>query len=122
MIVADPKCGEFQGFDVGLVDGGDGRVDFVLREGHGLGRQVQTVKFRRQFDHGLVAARADVGDDGRNGVIDIGRILALHGQKRGKFVFEVLVSRVQKLRHDISPTGRGFVYCAPSAESRRRTI
>ena len=77
----------------------DGRVDLVAAEGQGFGRQRQPVEPFRQFDHGGIAARAHIGNDRGNGFVHVGRILALHVQKRREARLEIRIAAVQKDRH-----------------------
>ena len=64
-----------------------------------MGRQPQTVKPFGQIDHRVIAARAHIGDDVGHAGIDIGRIFALHLQKRGEALGEIGIPTVQESWH-----------------------
>ena len=77
--------------------GGGG--DRGIGDAHRLRCQVETVESDRQVAHGGVATGAHVGDNRGDGIVDIGRILALHGQQRGEAGIEIGVGGGQELRH-----------------------
>jgi len=56
-------------------------------------------EFPRRLDQRGVAARGDVVDNGPRGALDVGRHLALRGEKRGKSLVEIGAAAVEANGH-----------------------
>ena len=81
-------------------------IDFGRRDPQPAGVEVEPVEFARRLDQRDVAARGHVVDNGPGRGLDIGRYLALGGEKIGESLGEIGAAAVETNRHDGFPAGR----------------
>src|SRR5690606_31351142 len=80
-------------------------------------RRVDTVEAPRVFEHCLVAARANVGDDARDRLLDRLVLRGLVGEQRGQARGEIGGSTVEPCGQ---PDGHGDASPSPAASAERR--
>jgi hypothetical protein len=100
---------------------GGGAIDFLGGNAQVGGGEIGVVEFIGQLDHGLVAARADIGDDGGD---DIAHFLAgftLAAEQGNKILLEIGAGAVEADRHGL-PVGLDWVSreCGRAWQSRPR--
>ena len=99
VIGTDARGRQFQRVALARRDACAGGINFPIRKSQRFGRQFQFVEPRGQLDHRRVTARAHIGDDGSDRVIDIDGLFALGAEKGCEGGFELGVSGVQELGH-----------------------
>jgi hypothetical protein len=92
------------------------------RKGQPVGRQRHPVEALGQVDHRRVAAVAHIRDDRGDGVVDLGRILALHRQKRREAISKSasVVFRNTGMLTSSAPSGPCIILAHPLTGRRRR--
>ncbi|MEJ0043297.1 MAG: hypothetical protein WDM81_14240 [Rhizomicrobium sp.] len=75
------------------------RVDLRLRQAQGRGGHAGMIEFVRQFDERVVAALADIGDDGAHGGGHIFLFFPLGVQQRVEGAGEIGRARVETAGH-----------------------
>ena len=95
----DPVAGEFQRVERGGVAGLHRGIDLGRGHAQAGGVDLEPVEFSGRLDQGGVAARGHVIDDGAGGALDIGRNLALGGEKRRKPLVEIGAASVEANGH-----------------------
>ena len=95
----DPVAGEFQRVERGGVASRHRGVDLGRGHAQAGSLDLEPVEFLRRLDQGGVAARGHVIDDGAGGALDIGRNLALGGEKRRKSLVEIGAASVEANGH-----------------------
>ena len=99
MIGEDARVGEFQRLDSPGVRGGDRRVDLGGGNANPLSRQVHAVEAQGIFRERRVAARAHVGNDRGDRIVDVDGRFALGVQQRDELGLKIGRVRVEKHRH-----------------------
>ncbi len=96
----DAVAREFQRFQRRAVTGFHGGIDLGRGHAQPLRVDVEPVEFSRGLDQRGVAARRHVIDDGAGRPLDIGRRLALGGEKRAEALVEIGAASVEADGHD----------------------
>ncbi len=89
VVLFDALRGKFQRSDDLRINRVKGGVDFLERDAHGGGRQIEAVKFSGIVGERLVAARAHIIDDRAHNGVNVLGDLALGGQERSEPAFEI---------------------------------
>ena len=105
----DPVAGEFQRVERRGIARLYRGIDLDRGDAQAGGVDLEPVELFGRLDQGGVAARSHVIDDGAGGALDIGRNLALGGEKRRKPLVEIGAASVEANGHGgFLGSGRGL--------------
>ncbi len=106
MKITDPPRRQLKGRQRLGITPGDHAIDLLFGNSQGLGRQRRAVETPGIFDQRRIATGANIGDDGGDGGVDIGRMFALGREQRRELLGEAGRCAVKPPRH-ASPPGSG---------------
>ncbi len=99
MIGLDPIAREREGIEGLPIAGGIGGLDLGSSHLETDLVEVEAVELPGQLDQGAVAAGRDVRDDGAHDLLDVGRRLALGGEKGAETLVKIGGTVVEADRH-----------------------
>ena len=116
----DAVAGEFQRVERLGVAGLHRGIDFGRGHPQAAGVEFEPVEFARRLDQRRVAARGHVVDDGAGRRLDIGRHLALGGEKVSELPVEIGAAVVETNGHGGFPAGELIRPLLNGAATNRR--